>query len=142
MKQRRTARLCRTATEPLALKAMSSTSSASSSKLSPLLRPGGMRRNPLSFAGSESISFSGNKTSSKPPGQNGTFPDFPRTKLCNGPGARSRDVEVKADVGCEMGTLEIPSTHGEVPNSTWMVTYFCASCYAPTQTRTRESKCR
>ena len=32
--------------------------------------------------------------SSSPPGQKGTCPDFPRTKLFVGPGARSREVEV------------------------------------------------
>jgi len=34
-------------------------------------------------------------TSSMPPGQKGTYPDFPLTKLLFGPGGRSIDVEVK-----------------------------------------------
>ena len=33
--------------------------------------------------------------SSRPPGQNGTKPVFPLTKLLLGPGARSSEVEVR-----------------------------------------------
>ena len=67
--------------------------STSPGNLIPLLRPGATSRSCLLFT--EELFFSpGSIISSRPPGRNGTYPDFPRTKFCAGAGVRLMEVEV------------------------------------------------
>lgn len=57
----------------------------------PRENPGGTVRSPLL---KDFLFESSADRSSSPPGQKGTYPDLPRTKLFVGAGARSREVEV------------------------------------------------
>ena len=78
-------------------------SASSPAKRSPRVKPGGMDLRSLDSSSrliTEAASFA---TSSIPPGQNGTYPDFPRTKLLLGPGARSREVDVRPVVNLGLG---------------------------------------
>src|SRR5882757_4269393 len=72
-------------------------SSSSPGNRNPLVNPGGMVLIPFPPSTISSPNSSGilEPASSNPPGQNGTFPAFPRTKFLLGPGARSSEVDVR-----------------------------------------------
>jgi len=84
---------------PSSILSKSSTSPSSPGNRSPLANPGGIVRNPYDFPLATASSPISPSASSRPPGQNGTCPDFPRTKFLDGAGARCIEVECRADSG-------------------------------------------
>lgn len=73
----------------------SESSSSSPGRRRPLLRPGGTVLRPFVLEPGVLPSAISTIGSSSPPGQNGTYPDFPRTNVLLGAGARSKDVDVR-----------------------------------------------
>lgn len=71
-----------------------SSSTHSPGRRRPLVKPGGTVLSPLCPSCFCSFPRSA-RASSSPPGQNGTYPDFPLTKLLLGAGARSNEVDVR-----------------------------------------------
>ena len=88
-----------TPSSPSSIRSKSSTSLSSPSNRSPLVNPGGTVRNPYDFPMATASSSISPSASSRPPGQNGTCPDFPRTKFLDGAGVRCIEVEWRADWG-------------------------------------------
>ena len=72
------------------------------------------------------------RTSSSPPGQKGTYPDLPLTKLFGGAGARFNEVDVRPVATCVFGVY-----HFEVKTLRYRLGYFLLTWLYPV---TRPSK--
>jgi hypothetical protein len=72
----------------------SSVSSGSPGNRIPRVRPGATLLSPFEPSSSSFTVIESFRASSRPPGQKGTYPDLPLTKLLLGAGVRSRDVDV------------------------------------------------
>jgi len=119
-----------------------SSSTGSPGSLSPLEKPGGIVFNPfVSLASAFFLSKLSTEISSKPPGQNGTYPDLPRTKFLLGPGARSRDVEVRPVVCLDEGVYPRGDVRNQAKNR-HLATDLCISNNISIKTRPNECKGR